>query len=200
MALTRDKKIATVLIAVSVLGLGAVISVTMHQRAQLDAQQQMLDQTKSEIAKAQSSLDTATQAAQQQTQELKDAVKNSEQYQQEQRVQSLRARRIANGLTAANIVKIQMAECYMTVVHWPSSNAECGISPPTSFANTDGLRSITVVPNGKIKIELVDEVGKPAMLWLSAAVNSAMQVNWVCTTKDIADISTLVPACRFESR
>jgi hypothetical protein len=102
-------------------------------------------------------------------------------------------------LNAANSVKLAMAESYMTNVKWPQSNKEAGVPEPESF-KAEGIASIAVQPNARIKLTLVNPEGKSEQLWLTGSVNDAMVVSWKCTTEDIIDIAQLIPACSYNGK
>ena len=178
------------IVAAISLGIGAWL---YHQQAiEAKARTADLQQTKQ-------ALDQLTQQAHEQTEALNDAVKNSEQYQQEQKVRSRRIGFLANGLNAASSVKVAMAESYMAYLKWPQSNKEAGV-PESGEFKTEGVTSIAVQPNGKIRLNLVNPEGKAEQLWLNGSVNTAMQILWKCTTDDIPDIAQLIPACSYSGK
>ncbi len=163
-----------------------------QQAAQLKVRNAELQQTKQ-------ALDQLTQQAREQTATLNDAIKNSEQHQQEQNARSQRMELLANSLNAASSVKVAMAEFYMAYLKWPASNQEAAIPAPESF-KSKGITSIAVQPNGKIRLNLVNPQGKQEQLWLNGSVNAATQVLWKCTTADIPDIAQLIPACSYNGK
>lgn len=152
-----------------------------------------------ELEETKQALDQSTQQAREQTQALNDAVKNSEQYQQEQKARSRRIRLLSNGLNAASSVKVAMAEAYMTNMKWPKSNNEAGVPEPGSF-KAEGIANISVQPNTKIRLNLINPEGKAEQLWLTGSVNDAMMVSWKCTTDDIPDIAQLIPSCSYSGK
>ena len=152
-----------------------------------------------ELKQTREAFDQSVQQARNQAQALNDAVKNGEQHQREQMLRARRAASLVNGLNAASSVKTAMAESYMTNMKWPGSNQEAGIPSPDSFKARNVI-SISVQPYGKIRLNLADPDGKREQLWLTGAVNKAMQVSWKCTTEDVPDIAQLIPACSYSGR
>lgn len=186
------------LTTVSAVAIVAAIALTVgawlyhQQSAALKKQNLELQETKQ-------ALDQSMQQARDQAKELNDAVKNSEQYQQEQKARSKRVSILTRGLNAASSVKVAMAEAYMTNLKWPQTNKEAGVPEPESF-KTEGIASIAVQPNTKIRLNLINPEGKSEQLWLTGSVNDAMLVSWKCTTQDIPDIAQLVPTCSYNGK
>ena len=162
------------------------------------ATQEALQRTQSEVEVSRAKLEETMTTAQAKAQELNDAVKNSEQYQENQRVQAGRAVGLANGLMAAANMKTAMTEFYLTEGKWPSGNQEIGMPAAASF-NAQGLKSVGIVPGGRIKL-IVEDRGKPAEVYWNANVNEMGQVRWDCMTPSIPDIARLAPACKYLAR
>ena len=128
-------------IAAVTLGIGAWFY--YQQAAEVKARNAELQQTKQ-------ALDQTTIQAREQQQALNNAIKNSEQHQQQQTARSRRVGVLANGLNAANSVKIAIAESYMAYLKWPTSNKEAGVPEPIEY-KAEGITGITDQPNGKIR-------------------------------------------------
>ena len=149
-----------------------------------------------ELQQTREALDQTTQKAQEQEKSLNDAVKNSQLYQEEQKVRSIRAARLVKGLNAANEIKVAMAEHFMAYLKWPVSNTDAGVTSPDSYKK-DGVASISVQPNGQIRLVFVNEAGNNEQVWLRGSVNAANQIFWKCSSPDITDIEQLIPSCVY---
>jgi hypothetical protein len=157
-----------------------------------------LELTRAEVDKTRAELERSVDEAQNETQELKAAIKSSQKYQETQRTQVARTVGLANALTAAASIKTAMTEYFLTEGKWPAANEEMGLPAPTSF-KSKGVRSVGVVPGGGIQL-VVDDLGKRADVRLNAKSNDAGQVVWNCESSSIPDIAHLVPGCVYKAR
>jgi TolA-binding protein len=162
---------AAVLLAAIALGSGALWN--KREADRLGVEKQAMQQVHSDLEKSRAELANSVTKAEEKTQELNDAVAKSQQYQEEQRaratreqeehrVQAARTVGLANAMIAAAAFKPAVAEFYQTEGKWPTANQDIGMPKPTSFA-AQGVHSVSVLPGGKIQLEL-DDRGKRAMV------------------------------------
>jgi exonuclease VII large subunit len=187
--------IACVVLVLVAAGLGWTVWQYKVESARLTAKQQTFEAAKAALDRSQEQLNKTAEEADQQTRALRDAVDKSERYQKEQLEKSTRGRNVANGMVAASSVKVALNEFYLTEGRWPEHNLAAGLPTPESF-RSNGVHSVTVLLNGKVKV-VVDDQGKRADILLTAVVNGASQVNWRCTSA-MTDIAQLLPGCTYK--
>jgi Pilin (bacterial filament) len=188
-----------VLLAVAALGLAAHWNAREADRVASEraALQRTHSELESKLDEARIEAERAAAEAQEKTHELNDAIAKSKKYQGEQRIQSLRVVGLANGIMAASPFKPAVAEFFLSEGKWPGANQDIGMPPPESF-KAKGVRSVRILPGGKIQIA-VDDMGKKADVYLTASVNGAGQVTWTCMTTAIPDIARLVSTCVYRA-
>ncbi|HYM35182.1 MAG TPA: hypothetical protein VET48_07260, partial [Steroidobacteraceae bacterium] len=150
--------VVSVIASMAAITLGVVTWSAKQEADQLLVEKQNLQQAQSELQAKQAELEKSILRAKREAQASDDAVKDSQQYQQEQRARANRARGLINGMSAATSMKTAMTEFYFTEGKWPSSNQEFGEPDPSGF-NADGVQSINVLPGGKIRLVLIGEAG-----------------------------------------
>jgi hypothetical protein len=101
------------------------------------------------------------------------------------------------GLSAAQSVKVAIAEKYMSSGKMPGSNREAGIAAPDQFAG-QSLRSLKVERDGSITLLYNEKAGADgATIKLSPSVNTqTMMISWQCVS-DYQDIAQTVPQCEY---
>jgi hypothetical protein len=190
--------IGTSVLLVAAISFGVAAWISKREMDRLEEQKLALQQTQVELHDTQVELNKSVQQAREQTRELDDAVKDSKQYQQEQRNRAAQARGLVGGLQAAAGVKVAMTEFFLTEGKWPSSNQEFGL--PAPGFQEKGIQSVTVLPGGKIRVANTDLAHKGEFVMLSASVNAAGQVTWICTTSTIPDIAQLASGCSYQAK
>lgn len=197
MKFNRWTLVACLAALVAALALAVTARWNKREAERVAFQRQGLQQTHSELERTRAELEHSVTQAQEKTQELNDAVAKSKQYQEEQRAQATRVVGLANAMIAAAAFKPAVAEFYMSEGKWPTANEDIGLPKPTSF-EAKGLHSVSVLPGGKIQLE-VDDLGKKSLVFLNGTANEAGHVVWTCTTPSITDIAKLASACTFKS-
>lgn len=158
-----------------------------------------LAETNAALQRTKTALEGSVKQAEEQTRALDDAVKNSRQYQQDQRAMAARARSLAEGIMAASSVKVAVTEFFYSQGKWPESNKALG-GPAFDSYKAGALQSVTVVPGGKIRLVFRGENEKIERIWWNASQNGAGQVIWSCTTADIPDIGELTAnKCMYQA-
>ncbi len=100
----------------------------------------------------------------------------------------------AEALMRANMIKMAVAEHYMSMGDWPSGLADLGLGVPTDHAG-GSVASIAIEPDGAIAIALTDEVAPGAMLRLVPQARRSGQIEWTCRARGYPAASR-IPACR----
>jgi hypothetical protein len=183
---------------VAAISLGVSSWMSKRETDRLAEQKLALQQAQVELQDTQVELQKSVQQAEAQKRALDDAVKGSQQYQQQQRSRAARARGLVGGLQAAADVKVAMTESFLTEGKWPSTNQEFG-APAPERSQPEGEQIITVLPGGKIRVANTNGAHKAEFVTLSASVNAAGQVAWICTTSTIPDIAELVSGCVYQA-
>jgi type IV pilus assembly protein PilA len=197
MTANRWLVIGTSVLFAAAISFGVAAWISKREADRLAEQNLALQQTQVELHDTQVELNKSVQQAREQTRALDDAVKDSKQYQQEQRNRAARAHGLVGGLQAAAGVKVAMTEFFLTEGKWPSSNQEFGL--PAAGSQEKGMQSVTVLPGGKIRVANTDVAHKAEFVMLSASVNAAGQVTWICTTSNIPDIAQFVSGCAYQA-
>ena len=104
-------------------------------------------------------------------------------------------RRLANeALMRASMLKVSLAEYYMTQGQWPANAAEAGLGAAETYAG-GAVAGIDVGDGGRIAIRLNDTLAG-GRIQLSPTVNQGGgMIQWRCTAQG-ADLARLIPACR----
>jgi len=178
-------------VVVLLCGLGALGWWSGKEADRLDMERRALETTHQEL---QQSIASATEQAR----SLDEAVKNSQQYEAEQKAKAARVRNLANGLAVISSVKTATTEYFLSEGHWPKSNAAAGLPRPGEF-KAPGVYSVSVEPEGKIRVE-INDAGRRSDIYMFAITNKAGQVSWQCLSYSIPDIAKIVPACAYRSK
>ena len=103
------------------------------------------------------------------------------------------------GLSAAQSVKVAIAEKYMSSGKMPGSNREADIAAPYQFAG-QSLRSLKVERDGSITLLYDEKAGAGGgTIKLSPHVNTqTMMISWRCVS-DYQDIAQTVPQCEYRA-
>jgi Ca2+/Na+ antiporter len=110
--------------------------------------------------------------------------------------QALSAAYISQGLQTATMIKMMVAEFYMSEGTFPNSNEELGLPRANSY-NSDTIRSIWVSKGGKITVVYKQITGqdKGAISLIPNEKNN--QLNWKCMTRDFKNIQQFIPQCKY---
>jgi hypothetical protein len=102
----------------------------------------------------------------------------------------------AQALASASMVKVQLAEYYMTEGRWPKNGAEAGIASAAEYGG-GGVSGIDVGDEGRIVVRLNDRVAANARIRLTPQVSEATgMIQWHCELQGAPDIAAQLPACR----
>lgn len=100
----------------------------------------------------------------------------------------------AEALMRGSMAKVAIAEYYMSMGQWPTSQVELGFGDPQEHAGGP-VASIAIEAEGVIAIALTDEVAPGAMLRLVPQARRSGQIEWTCRASDYPAASRL-PGCR----
>jgi hypothetical protein len=109
---------------------------------------------------------------------------------------ALLASYLAQGLQTATVIKMYVAEYYMSENQFPKNNEQLGLPRANSYA-TDVIRSIWVSSGGKITVVYKQVTGqdKGAISLIPKFKND--QIHWQCVTKDFKNIQQFMPQCKY---
>lgn len=85
----------------------------------------------------------------------------------------------ADALARASVMKVAIAEYYMSMGEWPKQTTDVGIGQPTDFAGGP-VSAITIEPEGVIAITLKPDVAPGARLRLVPRASPAGMIEWSC--------------------
>ena len=194
----RNLKIVAAIAFVAAVILGVAAWIAHRESVRLNAENAALAETKGKLADTRNALEQTVKRANDQTDALQGAIKDSKDYQQEQKRRARRAKDLGDGLAAAAAIRTAMTEYFMTEGRWPASNATIGAPPPEGF-KADALQSLTALPDGTIRLEFRNDSGSLEHLWLHATLSAANRINWQCTTPDIPDVDQLTTNCTYQA-
>lgn len=100
----------------------------------------------------------------------------------------------AEALTRAGMVRVAIAEHYLSTGQWPSRLDELGLGEPEDHAGGP-VRAIRLGEKGEIVIEIATEVADDASLHLVPAASPVGSIEWRCRAERFEDARRL-PACR----
>ncbi|MDO8331512.1 MAG: pilin [Fluviicoccus sp.] len=105
---------------------------------------------------------------------------------------------VAEGLTVASSVKVQVAEYYMTEGKLPSSNAMLGLPHAKEYVR-NAIIGLEVQTDGTIVVKYNEKSGvKNGELRLKPDVSKMhMGIAWLCLSPSFRDIATWAPGCRY---
>lgn len=132
---------------------------------------------------------TALETQQQQEKKLRDQHKKMSQ-------NALKASYLVQGLQTASILKMHVAEYYMSEGEFPKSNEQLGLPRADSYDN-DSVRSIWISNGGKITIVYKSITGKDKGSVSLIPEDKNHQIQWKCVTRDFKNIQQLIPQCKF---
>lgn len=105
-----------------------------------------------------------------------------------------RTAQAADALARASVMKVAIAEYYMSMGAWPMKTTDVGVGEPTDFAGGP-VASITIEPEGVIAVSLKPEVALGARIRLVPRVTPAGMIEWSCRPTGYAAAERL-PGCR----
>ena len=102
----------------------------------------------------------------------------------------------AAGLQTASMIKMYVAEYYMSEGRFPDSNTKLRMPRPESYAN-DRVKSITVSKGGRITTVYTAKSGVDGGSIVLSPRERNGQLVWQCTSRDFEDIQDTLPSCFF---
>lgn len=104
---------------------------------------------------------------------------------------------VAEGLALSTAAKLASTEYYSTMGQWPSDNQTAGLAP-AEYITGQGVKSLTVLADGKIQISYNDKVKYGGYVILQGKVSEAGgSARWTCYETNLA--AKILPVnCRTE--
>lgn len=160
-------------------------------RIQLENQQQLNQLKEKELDKKLDRIQSVVNDLEQQQEQEKELRK---QYNKMSKG-ALKAAYLAQGLQTATVLKMHVAEYYMSEGQFPKNNEQLGLPRAKSYA-TDVIRSIWV-SGGKITVvyKQVTDQDKGAISLIPKFKNN--QIHWQCVTRDFKNIQQFMPQCKY---
>jgi Pilin (bacterial filament) len=105
---------------------------------------------------------------------------------------------IAEGVQAAAMAKIAVAEYQQTENKLPKNNREAGLAAPEQYQGR-ALTRMEITAGGIINLHYNENSGTPnGLIRLTpSAKNVHMPVTWACTSPNIKGIALLLPQCEY---
>lgn len=96
-----------------------------------------------------------------------------------------RTAQAAEALSRANMMKVAIAEYYMSMGQWPSKLSDLGMGQPTDFEGGP-VSSITIEPEGVVAVSMKPDVAAGGKLRLVPKTSPSGMIEWNCRVSDYA--------------
>ncbi len=105
---------------------------------------------------------------------------------------------LAEGVQAAAMAKIAVAEYQQTENKLPKNNREAGLAAPTQYQGR-ALTRLELTAGGIINLHYNENSGVPdGLIRLTPSVKNAhMPLTWTCTSPNIQGIALILPQCEY---
>jgi membrane-associated HD superfamily phosphohydrolase len=161
-------------------------------KIQLANQQQLIQLKEQQLDEKLDKIETVVTVLEQQQQQEKELRAHHLKMSQA----ALTASYLTQGLQTASMLKVQVAEFYMSEGQFPNSNQQLRLPPANSYA-TDTIKSVGVSKDGKIIVVYQQVTGQEhgAISLIPKYKNG--QLNWQCTTSDFKNVQQFIPQCKY---
>ena len=109
---------------------------------------------------------------------------------------ALRGAKLAQGLQMSTMFKMAVSEFYQTQGHFPESNQEARLQPPTDFTS-GALAAAEIRKNGVITLTYTAETGVDGGEVHLIPNERAFGLGWSCESPDYKDINQLISSCTY---
>lgn len=102
---------------------------------------------------------------------------------------------VAEGFAVASKVKIASAEFYEKEKRFPNNNQESGLLEPDKITG-QSVKSIEILPKGKIKITYNNKLADNAFIILEAILDDEDKITWQCREAGLLEMKVIPANCR----
>ena len=102
---------------------------------------------------------------------------------------------VAEGIALASKVKIASVEFYEKEKRFPNNNQESGLLEPDKITG-QSVKSIEILPKGKIKITYNNKLVDNAFIILEAILDDKDKIIWQCSEVDLLEMKVIPANCR----
>ena len=102
---------------------------------------------------------------------------------------------VAEGIALASKVKSASAEFYEKEKRFPNNNQESGLLEPDKITG-QSVKSIEILPKGKIKITYNNKLADNAFIILEAILDDEDKITWQCREAGLLEMKVIPANCR----
>lgn len=102
---------------------------------------------------------------------------------------------IAEGLAIAISAKLSSTEFYEKEKHFPNNNQEADL-PEANQITGQSVKSIEILPKGKIKITYNNKLADNAFIILEAILGDKDKIIWQCRESELLEMNMIPANCR----